>query len=81
MQLLDRFHHVGVNGLHLCLVMELACCDLFTYATMREAYSIREGREIARQIMAGLDYIHDCGIVHAGLSSFYLEESSFADEF
>jgi serine/threonine-protein kinase SRPK3 len=67
LQLLDHFEHKGPNGLHLCLVFPVMMSD-------GEAMTVRENprypgyvREISNQILLGLDYLHDQGLVHGGM--------------
>lgn len=68
MQLLDHFEHKGPNGLHLCLVFPVMVSD-------GEAMTIREKprysgyiREVSLQILLGLDFLHDSGLIHGGIS-------------
>jgi serine/threonine protein kinase len=65
-QLLDHFEHKGPNGLHLCLVFPIMLSD-------GEAMTVREKprysayvREISKQILQGLEYIHELGLIHGG---------------
>lgn len=68
-QLLDHFEHEGPSGLHLCLVLPVMVSD-------GEAMTIRERpryasyiREVSRQILLGLDFLHDRGLIHGGMYS------------
>ena len=60
-QLLDRFEISGPNGRHLCLAME-ALGPGFDL----EFLSPDAAWELARQMVEGVSYIHDMGIVHGG---------------
>jgi serine/threonine-protein kinase SRPK3 len=67
LQLLDHFEHKGPNGLHLCLVFPVMMSD-------GEAMTVRGNprysgyvREISNQILLGLNYLHDQGLVHGGM--------------
>lgn len=67
LQLLDQFEHKGPNGLHLCLVFPVMMSD-------GEAMTIREKprypgyvREISKQILLGLNYLHGQGLIHGGM--------------
>lgn len=67
LQLLDHFELRGPNGLHLCLVFPVMMSD-------GEAMTVREKprhsdyvREISKQILRGLNFIHDQGLIHGGM--------------
>lgn len=72
--LLDHFQHTGPNGIHQCLVSEVlgpSIGDLL-YKPWRKfedspRYDKSTIREIGRQALLGLDYIHKAGIVHGGI--------------
>ena len=66
MQLLDHFEHKGPNGVHLCLVFPVMLSD-------GEVMTVREKlrhpgyvREISKQILQGLDFMHGLGLIHGG---------------
>lgn len=67
LQVLDHFEYRGPNGLHLCLVFPVMMSD-------GEAMTVRERprhsdyvREISKQILQGLNLIHDQGLIHGGM--------------
>lgn len=68
--LLDYFEHKGPNGRHYCLTFEvlsksiLSLMKRFNY----KGIPLQMIRVIVRQILEGLEYIHDsCGIIHTDL--------------
>ncbi|KAJ5392128.1 hypothetical protein N7509_007618 [Penicillium cosmopolitanum] len=67
LQLLDHFEHRSPNGLHLCLVFPVMMSD-------GEAMTVRERprysdyvRNISKQLLQGLNFIHDQGLIHGDL--------------
>lgn len=68
--LLDHFKHAGPNGTHTCMVFEVLGENLLGLIKRYEYRGIPEPivRDIARQILLGLDYLHrECGIIHTDL--------------
>ncbi|KAL4999226.1 kinase-like protein [Aspergillus recurvatus] len=66
-ELLDYFYHTGPNGTHLCLVFPVRISDgeaMTISGNPREAGYIRT---ISRQLLLGLDFLHQSGIVHCDL--------------
>lgn len=67
--LLDDFRHAGPHGDHVCLVFEPMGEDLVGLA---RRYCDRKipahlVKQIARQLLLGLDYLHrSCMVVHTG---------------
>jgi serine/threonine-protein kinase SRPK3 len=68
-KLLDHFELIGPNGSHICLILELMWADVGTF--MGEQYSpevrMSTGREIARQVLKGLEVLRSHGITHNGM--------------
>ena len=72
--LIDHFQHTGPNGTHLCLVSEVlgpSIGELLNapgrHATDSTRYPKTVVREISRQALLGLQYIHNAGVVHGGI--------------
>ena len=69
--LLDHFHHLGPNGNHVCLVFEVLGPHLDFQAAKfnKSRIPVRAMREVARQLLLGLDFLHrECGVIHTGKS-------------
>ena len=74
LRLLDHFNHTGPNGTHLCVVTEAlgpSIGDLL-YPPWRQftdsfRYPKDLVREISKQALLALQYIHNAGIVHGGI--------------
>lgn len=67
--LLDHFVHVGPHGDHVCLVHEVMCRNLheFSFHFEYRQLPLDLVREVARQMLRGLEYLHDvCGVIHTG---------------
>lgn len=67
LQLLDHFEHKGPNGLHLCLVFPAMMSDGDAMTVRRRPRHLGYIREVSRQILLGLSYIHDHGLIHGGM--------------
>ena len=69
MYLRDTFIHCGPNGKHLCLVMPIMVSDLrnFHHYNLEFVHHTKVLKEITRQVLLGLQYIHDAGFVHTGM--------------
>lgn len=68
--LLDNFMHTGPNGKHLCLIFKVMGESV---GALRRRFPARQipaalMKQIARQVLLGLDYLHQsCGVIHTGL--------------
>lgn len=68
--LLDDFTHVGVNGEHKCMVFNVMGerADVLSRRFDRRKVPVGLVKQIGRQILLGLDYLHtSCGVIHTGL--------------
>ncbi len=67
--LLDEFRHPGPHGVHVCLVFEVMGEDLVALARRYcdEKLPVHLVKQVARQLLLGLDYLHrSCKVVHTG---------------
>lgn len=63
----DIFSIQGPNGRHLCLVMPVAGCDLYSCKISSSSmFRTDQGRAITARVLLGLSYIHSRGVVHGG---------------
>lgn len=67
LQLLDQFEHKGPNGVHLCLVFPVMMSDGGAMTIRRKPRCSGYVREMSKQILLGLDYLHDQGLIHGGM--------------
>lgn len=66
-QLLDSFIHNGPNSRHICLVLEpLGLSALDVYRSFPASLPLILVQRIAKDILLGLQYVHECGIIHTG---------------
>jgi serine/threonine protein kinase len=79
-QLLDSFQHEGTNGIHLCLVFEAmgpsidSMVEQLPYhespsSGLNRRYPTKMAKSILRQVLQGLVFLHEQGIVHADLQT------------
>ncbi|RDK47261.1 serine protein kinase [Aspergillus phoenicis ATCC 13157] len=66
-ELLDYFYHTGPNGNHLCLVFPLMISDGEAMTISGNPQEAGYLRAISRQLLLGLDFLHQSGIVHCDL--------------
>ncbi|XP_062872124.1 SRSF protein kinase 3 [Trichomycterus rosablanca] len=69
-QLLDEFKIAGVNGIHMCLVLELLGPDLRCWQACfgKPGLSLDCVKRVIFQVLEGLDYLHThCKIIHTDI--------------
>ncbi|KAI9453429.1 kinase-like protein [Russula earlei] len=67
---LDHFRHKGPHGTHVCMVFEVLGENLLGLIKrhQRKGVPTHLVRQIAKQILLGLDYMHRCcGVIHTDL--------------
>lgn len=74
LSLLDSFVHTGPNGDHVCLANEMMLGNLhelsFRFGPRRQL-PVRLVKEVSRQMLSGLQYLHEtCGVIHSGIYFF-----------
>ncbi|KAL4890865.1 serine protein kinase [Aspergillus ambiguus] len=66
-ELLDHFYHTGPNGTHLCLVLPVMISDGGAMTTTGNPHEAGYVQAVSRQLLLGLDFLHQLGIVHCDL--------------
>ncbi|KAJ5576861.1 hypothetical protein N7535_003787, partial [Penicillium sp. DV-2018c] len=64
--LLDHFEHEGPNGVHLCLVFPVMMSDGQVMTDRSKARNASFVREVSKQIILGLDFLHQNNVIHSG---------------
>lgn len=68
---LDHFRHKGPNGTHICMVFEVLGESLLGLIKRHQSKGVPKPlvKQIAKQVLLGLDYMHRCcGVIHTGAS-------------
>jgi serine/threonine-protein kinase SRPK3 len=68
--LLDHFRHRGPNGTHVCMVFDVLGENLLGLIKRHQRKGVPQHlvRQIAKQVLLGLDYMHRCcGVIHTDL--------------
>ena len=79
---LDHFRHRGPNGTHVCMVFEVLGENLLGLIKRHQRKGVPQHlvRQIAKQVLLGLDYMHRCcGVIHTGALPRPLHCSPFFD--
>ena len=66
---LDHFRHQGPNGTHVCMVFEVLGENLLGLIKRHQNKGVPMYlvKQIAKQVLLGLDYMHRCcGVIHTG---------------
>lgn len=68
-RLLSHFSHKGPHGTHICMCLEVMGENLQTLAKHYDyrGLPVSMVKRVARHTLAGLSYIHSCGVIHADL--------------
>lgn len=78
-QFLDSFYVDGPNGRHLCVVAELLGPKVSSVAESCPDYRLggHLARQVSRQLLLAVDYLHTCGIAHGGRAKILFQPSSY----
>jgi serine/threonine-protein kinase SRPK3 len=70
--LIDSFEHEGPNGRHVCLLFEPMGETLWSYPTWFPEGQLPAtvAKPLAAKLLASLQYIHSCAIIHTGDSGY-----------
>lgn len=78
----DDFEIEGPNGTHQCIVTELLgpslACDDLEEIHDDKPLSLIYTKKIAAQIVRGVAYLHNCGVVHGGVFFWHARSTPFA---
>ncbi|KZT64847.1 kinase-like protein [Daedalea quercina L-15889] len=67
-QLFDTFVHHGPYGRHICLVLELLGLSAFdVYRSFPASLPLILVQRIAKDVLLGLQFAHECGIIHTDI--------------
>ncbi|KAL3088597.1 hypothetical protein niasHT_023215 [Heterodera trifolii] len=69
-QLLDTFKIIGINGTHICMIFDVAGCNLLKLIieSNYQGLPMRKVKRITRQVLEGLAYLHcKCRIIHTDI--------------
>lgn len=76
-QLLDHFYTKGPNGTHLCLAFPAMISDGAAMTVSGSPREVGYIRAVSRQLLLGLDFLHQSGIVHCGMSIYQVMYADF----
>lgn len=75
--LLDSFIHQGSNGRHICLVLEpLGISILDVYRSFHGSLPLILVQRVAKHVLQGLQYMHECGVIHTGICFLQVASTS-----
>jgi serine/threonine-protein kinase SRPK3 len=75
--LLDSFVHQGPNGRHICLVLELLGISILdVYRSFHGSLPLILVQRVAKHVLQGLQYMHECGVIHTGICFLQVASTS-----